>query len=76
MADEISLEPGDTAITRVVVEPKSGDPTRLFAQGLLSAAEFLRSLAQNDYMIDSHLQPSGERLMQIAEALEKGERPR
>jgi hypothetical protein len=37
----------------------------------LSDAEFLRYVAQNDYMIDQHYLPTGERLMQMAEALEQ-----
>ena len=44
---------------------------------MTSNAEFLRSLAQNDYNIDGHLLPDGEQLMQIAshiEALENSEK--
>lgn len=33
-------------------------------------AEFLHSVAQNDYMIDGHFLPTGERLNEIATALE------
>lgn len=36
----------------------------------MSAAEFLRYLAQNDYMIDQHMLPDGERLEAIAALLE------
>jgi len=36
----------------------------------MSDADFLRSLAQNDYMIDKHVLPSGQRLMEIAHKLD------
>jgi len=36
----------------------------------LSDAEFLRSIAQNDYMIDDGMLPTGRRLEQIAAKLE------
>jgi hypothetical protein len=34
-------------------------------------AEFLRSLAQNEYMIDQHFLPTGVRLNQIADAIDE-----
>lgn len=33
-------------------------------------ADFLRGLAQNDYMIDGSYLPDGQRLIELAEALE------
>jgi hypothetical protein len=37
----------------------------------LDDAEFLRYLAQNDYMIDSYYLPDGERLMKMADQLDE-----
>ena len=36
----------------------------------INDATFLRSLAQNDYMIDQHYLPDGERLNRLADTLE------
>lgn len=40
----------------------------------MNNAEFLRSLAQNDYMIDNHFLDSGARLSELADALETAAR--
>lgn len=40
------------------------------SEARLSAAEFLRSLAQNDYMVDQYFLPEGERLNALADALD------
>lgn len=37
----------------------------------MSHSEFLISLAQNDYMIDQHMLPDGERLYRIADYILK-----
>jgi len=37
----------------------------------MNDAEFLRYLAQNDYMIDQYYLPDGERLLQIADNLDE-----
>jgi hypothetical protein len=36
----------------------------------MNDAEFLRYLAQNDYMIDQHYLPDGERLLEIADSID------
>ena len=38
------------------------------------SAELLRSLAQNDYMIDQHFLPSGRQLLAVADEIERLER--
>lgn len=36
----------------------------------MNDAEFLRYLAQNDYMIDQHFLPDGKRLLEIADNID------
>jgi hypothetical protein len=54
----------------VFVHYADGKVQGFFGEAKESAAAFLRSLAQNDYMIDQYFLPEGERLNTIAQALE------
>ncbi len=41
----------------------------------MTDAEFLRQVAQNDYMIDNFMLPDGKRLIQIANKIEEAKKP-
>lgn len=76
MTLEEKLSVLDTAIERGIIklDARQGrDPEQVrkaLRYAIMSDSEFLRSLAQNDHMIDGHFLPTGERLNAIAEALD------
>lgn len=41
----------------------------------MTDSEFLRLVAQNDYMIDNFMLPDGKRLLQIANRIEENKKP-